>query len=210
MEVARQIAIYIVETTKKIIETLLSDIEDKISFRKMFPKIDLKFDEKKEERNLSLDLFDKSDEYYEYLVKYFNFHLDVFFEKEQKSDIKIQFDSSSFATIYFSILTNFLLDFLTTNKESYKEDIIKFDITTLCQIFSLKKDKLIYSHSFFYISVKELDENYYNAKKLCSLTKNIFVQKMYTYYKNDAIKKINKMKSHLYDYIRRGLYDFKE
>ena len=88
MEVARQIAIYIVETTKKIIETLLSDIEDKISFRKMFPKIDLKFDEKKEERNLSLDLFDKSDEYYEYLVEYFNFHLEEFFEKNQKNEKK--------------------------------------------------------------------------------------------------------------------------
>ena len=33
---------------------------------------------------------------------------------------------------------------------------------------------------------------------------------MDTYYKNDAIQKTNKMKSHLYDYIRRGLYDFKE
>ena len=75
MEVTRQIAIYIVETTKKIIETLLIDIEDKVSFRNMFPKIDLRFGEKKEERNFNLDLFDQVDEYYEDLVKYFNFHL---------------------------------------------------------------------------------------------------------------------------------------
>ena len=40
-------AIYIVKTTKNIIETLLIDIEDKISFRNMFPKIDFKFNEKK-------------------------------------------------------------------------------------------------------------------------------------------------------------------
>ena len=208
MEVTRQIAIYIVETTKKIIETLLIDIEDKVSFRNMFPKIDLRFGEKKEERNFNLDLFDQVDEYYEDLVKYFNFHLYQFFEKKEKSDIKIQFDSSSFATIYFSILTDLLLDILKTHKESYKEDIIKCDITTLCQIFALKNEKLNYSHSFFYICVKELDEKYYSGKKLCNLPKNIFVEKMDEYYKNEAIKKINQMKSRLYDYIRKGIYDF--
>ena len=208
MEVTRQIAIYIVETTKKIIETLLIDIEDKVSFRNMFPKIDLRFGEKKEERNFNLDLFDQVDEYYEDLVKYFNFHLYQFFEKKEKSDIKIQFDSSSFATIYFSILTDLLLDILKTHKESYKEDIIKCDITTLCQIFALKNEKLNYSHSFFYICVKELDEKYYSGKKLCNLPKNIFVKKMDEYYKNEAIKKINQMKSRLYDYIRKGIYDF--
>ena len=50
---------------------LLIDIEDKVSFRNMFPKIDLRFGEKKEERNFNLDLFDQVDEYYEDLVKYF-------------------------------------------------------------------------------------------------------------------------------------------
>ena len=53
MEVTRQIAIYIVETTKKIIETLLIDIEDKVSFRNMFPKIDLRFGEKKKKEILT-------------------------------------------------------------------------------------------------------------------------------------------------------------
>ena len=208
MEDARQMAIYIVKTTKNIIETLLIDIEDKISFRNMFQKIDFKFNEKKEERNFSLYLFDNSDEYFKDLVKYFNFHLNQFFEIKEKDSIKIQFDSSSFATIYFSILTDFLLDILKTNKESYKDDIIKCDITTLCQIFAMKNETLNYSHSFFYICVKELDEKYYKGKKLCSLKKNNFVQKMDEYYKDDANKKINKMKSGLYDYIRKGIYYF--
>ena len=178
MEVTRQIAIYIVETTKKIIETLLMDIEDKVSFRNMFPKIDLRFGEKKEERNFNLDLFDQVDEYYEDLVKYFNFHLYQFFEKKEKSDIKIQFDSSSFATIYFSILTDLLLDILKTHKESYKEDIIKCDITTLCQIFALKNEKLNYSHSFFYICVKELVKSFAICQKIFLSKKWMNITKM--------------------------------
>ena len=208
MEDAREIAIYIVETTKNIIETLLIDTEDKVSFRSMFPKIDFKFNGQKEERDFSLDLFDKSDEYYRDLVKYFNFHLAQFFYKKKKNKIKNKFDSSSFATIYFSILTDFLLDILKTNNESYKDDIIKCDITTLCQIFALKNEKLNYSHSFFYISVKELDEKYYEGKKLSSSGKNNFVKIMDTYYKNIALKKINKMKKGLYDYIKNGIFEF--
>lgn len=208
MEDAKEIAIYIVETTKNIIETLLIDIEDNFSFRDMFPKIDFKFNKQKEERDFSLDLFDKNDEYYRDLVKYFNYHLDGFFYKKDKKMIKNKFNNSSFATIYFSILTDFLLDILKTNKDSYKEDIIKFDITSLCQIFALKNEKLNFSHSFFYISVKELDEKFYFGKKLSTSEKNIFVKKMDIYYKNIALEKINVMKKCLYDYIKNGIYVF--
>lgn len=65
------IARYIVETTKKIIETILSDIENKISFFQMFPKIDFKFNETKREkdyRKFNLELFENSDEIWFYIL----------------------------------------------------------------------------------------------------------------------------------------------
>jgi len=98
------IARYIIETTKKIIETILSDIENKISFYQMFPKMDFKFNEVKREkdyRKFNLELFENSDEYYNDLVLYFNFHLECFYLRKDKMSIKTQFDKSSFSTIYF-------------------------------------------------------------------------------------------------------------
>jgi len=201
------IARYIVETTKKIIETILSDIENKISFFQMFPKIDFKFNETKREkdyRKFNLELFENSDEYYKDLVLYFNYHLECFYFK---MSIKTHFDQSSFATIYFSVLTDLLLDVLKI-EDAYKEDIIKCDITTLCQIFAQKNERLNYSHSFFYICANELDEKYYGGKKNYTLKKNKFIKQMDEYYKNDALKKLNAMKSNLYEYIQEGFYDF--
>jgi len=90
-------------------------------------------------------------------------------------------------------LTDLLLDVLKI-EDAYKEDIIKYDITTLCQIFARKNERLNYSHSFFYICANELDEKYYGGKKNYTLKKNNFIKQMDEFYKNDAIKKLNVMK----------------
>ena len=147
MEEIREKVIYLVETTKKIVETIMSDISNEKKFEDLFQKEVLKFEVlNKQYRNYNLDLFDNAKDYYDDLVGYFNFHVKAFYENEKTNIIKIE---SSFATIYFSILTDLLLDILKKDKESYLEDIIKFDVTIICEIIAGKDKRLINSNSFF-------------------------------------------------------------
>ena len=53
------------------------------------------------------------------------------------------------------------MNILKNKKEAYLDDIIKFDITILCEIFSGKDKKFIYSDTFFLICFNELKEKYY-------------------------------------------------
>lgn len=202
----RKKAIDIVKTSKNIVETLVSDIEEKKSFEELFPENKPNFDIIEEKyRKFNLDLFDNTDEYYKDLYEYFSSHINTLFQSRRKDIIK--FDSS-FATIYFSLLTDFLLDILEKDKQAYLDDIIKFDITAICEIFSEKNERLIYSDSFFLVCINELKEKYSNYLNNNSFNKNNFIIKMDKYYKEKAEKKLNNVKSMLYMYIQQGFYSY--
>lgn len=66
MDEIRKKITYIIKTTKKVVETVFSDYEEKQSFKELFPKEELpKINEKgKEYRNYSLDLFVNASQYY--------------------------------------------------------------------------------------------------------------------------------------------------
>ena len=203
MQDIRNTLIFIVKTAKKIVETISVDFDQKKSFNELFKKEDFIINEKgKGYRKYCIDIFDNVSEYYKDLISYFDFYTSNFFAKEQKDLIKF---NSAFSTIYFSLLTDLLLNILENNKEAYLDDIIKFDITIICEIFAEKYEKMIYSDTFFMICYNELKEKYY---KNASFEKNDFVKKMDVYYKDEALKKLNKIKSQLHSYIHRGLYTY--
>ena len=143
MEEIRNKLIFIVKTAKKIVETISVDFDQKKSFNELFKKEDFIINEKgKGYRKYYIDIFDNVSEYYTDLISYFDFYTSNFFAKEQKDLIKF---NSAFSTIYFSLLTDLLLNILENNKEAYLDDIIKFDITIICEIFAEKYEKMIYS-----------------------------------------------------------------
>lgn len=202
----RKKVIDIVKISKNIVETLVSDIEEKNSFEELFPENKPNFEIIEEKyRKFNLDLFDNTDGYYKDLYEYFSSHINTLFQSRRKDIIK--FDSS-FATINFSLLTDFLLDILEKDKHAYLDDIIKFDITAICEIFSEKNERLIYSDSFFLVCINELKEKYINYLNKNSFKKNNFIIKMDNYYKEKAEKKLNKVKSKLYMYIQQGFYSY--
>ena len=206
MEEIIEKVILIINTAKKIIEDIVGDISKSKQFKDLIKKEDFKFDKiGNKYRKFNLDLFDKEQKYYEDLYDYFIFHLNKFLENEKREIFK--FDSS-FTTIYFSILTDLLLEIIENNAKALLDDIIKFDITIICEIFAEKNKRLIYSHSFFLICVNELKEQYNKYIKINHLNKNDFIIKMDKYYKEKAEQKLNKVKGDLYTYIHRGFYDY--
>ena len=108
MEDCQEIAIYIVQSTKAIVETVKNDIKNEKTLEELFPNFDYRLEkiEKKDFRNFNLDLFDNTQKYYEDLFQYFSFHLSRFFSRKKIFLIKFQ---SSFAIIYFSFLTDLLI-----------------------------------------------------------------------------------------------------
>ena len=130
-----EMAIYIVNITKRVIEAFLSNNKDKKSFKEILPEIKIEYKNlNKKHRQFNLDLFDNANKFYEDLVGYFNYNLQNFLDYEDK--YIFNFSESSFATINFSILTDLLLQILGNDKKAYLDDIVKFDITVLCEIFA--------------------------------------------------------------------------
>lgn len=194
------IAINIVKTVKTIVETVLDDIEKKKSFKELFPIIDIeKYKNQIEERSFNLDLFDKPDEFYNDLNKYLNYYLEEFFTNKNRNIIKLE---SSFAIINFSALTELLLQILENDKNSYKEDIIKFDIACLCEIIANKNQRLNNSDTFFLNCLNELKKKYNN---ILPKTNN-FITKMEEYFMAKAKQILNEVKDNLYDYISQSFH----
>ena len=192
-------AIYIIETAKKIVETLESDIEEEKTFDELLSEENFNIGEiQKKNRTFNLNLFDNHYEYYMDLYYYFNYHISLFFESKSRTLIK--FKSSPFATINFSLLTDLLLEIIEQDSEALLQDIIKFDITAIVELFAEKNERLIYSDSFLLMSVNELVEKYNKI----SLKKNDFIKKMDEYYKIKASKTLNKVKSNLYNFLNVG------
>ena len=61
---------------------------------------------------------------------------------------------------YLSILLDILLDILEKEPLAHKDNIIKFDISIICELFHEKNEILYSSNSFFYSCVNELLEKY--------------------------------------------------
>ena len=211
MEDCQEIAVYIVQTIKTIGETVMSDIKNEKTFKELFPNFDNSFEMKKQKefRDFSLSLFDNNQEYYEDLIQYFRFNLSRFYSR--KKNVLFKFESS-FATIYFSLLTDLLLYILRKKKEAYMDDIIKCDITALTEIMADKSNKskrLIFSDTFFLNCVNELIDKYDIKENYDYILKqNDFVKKMDVYYKEQATKKLNLIKSNLPLYIQCGFDDY--
>lgn len=197
----QETAIKIVKTIKTIVETVLEDIENKKSFNELFPYcFPFLGGGSKENRELNLELFDNSTEYYKDLLKYFNYYLRSFYITQKKNIVLFK---STFAITNFSSLTDLLLEILKNNEQSYKDDIIKFDITILCGIFAEKNRRLIDSDSFFLICVNELKRRFNK-----SIETNDFIKKLDNHYKLKASKILQKVKGNLYNYIKRGFYEY--
>ena len=192
---------YIVETSKKIVETLLSDIEEKKSFDDLLPEKDFKLIEtQNKNRKFNLNLFDNYYEYYMDLYNYFNFYIYLFFLRKSRNLKK--FKSSSFATINFSLLTDLLLKILEQDKEALLQDVIKFDITAIVEIFAEKNKRLIFSDSFLLMCVNELVEKFNKI----SINENDFINKMDEYYKKKASEILCKVKLNLYNYLNVSFF----
>ena len=67
---------------------------------------------------------------------------------------------SNLSIYYLSILLDILLDILEKEPLAHKDNIIKFDISIICELFHEKNEILYSSNSFFYSCVNELLEKY--------------------------------------------------
>ena len=200
---ASKIAIEIVKSIKTIIETILEEgVEHKKSFKDLFPGININiYKINKAQRDFSLDLFDSSQLFYEDLLKYLNYHLSIFLEDELDYTIKFK---SNFAIINFSVLTDLLLNILEEKSISHSDDIIKFNISILCEIFTKKNERLWNSHSYFGICINELKSNY----EIDIPEKNDFIQKMNYYFTKNANNTFLEVKNNLHKYICYGFNNF--
>ena len=204
---ANEVAIFLVKSLKLTFEKYFSDCEtDKknISLDYIFNSTDVKKVWKKE-RLFKLDLLDDSLNFYKDLIRYFlksliymdDINMSSMFEIPRiKEKIK-----SKFTIYYLSILLDLLLKILNDNKDAYNDNIIKFDIAQICELFRDKNLRIISSHSFFYCCVKELCKKY----KIEIPMKNDFRINNFKIYSDKAKEILGKEKNNLVTYIKGNL-----
>jgi hypothetical protein len=143
-------------------------------------------------KKFSLDLWESNKDFYENLFKYY-FKKILNVDKPKINNLP----KSSFAINGLLKLLNYLLTILENKKEAYMNEKIKFIINILCEILTGKSKTIINNGVFYEGSILELKTIYkdiqYNEYELIEKT-NIF-------YKDKALKKIEKVKNDLFDYI---------
>ena len=146
-------------------------------------------------KNFSLELWESNKDFYVNLFEYSNFYLKKLlnFEKPKLNYLP----KSSFAINGLLNLLNFILNILQNYKEAYKNDKIKFLINILCEILTGKSKKIINNVIFYQASIFELKNEFkelnYNEHKIIKKINEIFKEK--------ALKKIERVKNDLFDYI---------
>ena len=203
---ANGLAIYIIKSSKILFEKYFSEKAEEEN-EKLFEGFkERQFSKQKEFRDFNLDLFDEPLKYYNDLKNYLDFQLEYLCYpnnnryQEVRSLIK-----SNVSLYYFSILLDLLLDILEKNPDAHKDNIIKFDITMICELFHEKNKRLFSSHSFFYCCVNELKEKY----EIDNLPdKNTFRKNYFTICKNKASTTLEKVKKNLDKYIKSNLDNY--
>ena len=203
---ANDIAIYIVKTSKIFFEKYFSETPD-VENEKLFKALKQKnFVNGKEFRDFNLDLFDEPLKYYNDLKNYFNFKFEYYCNPSNNKYNKIRsLIKSNISVYYLSILLDLLLEILEKNPNAHKDNIIKFDITMICELFRQKNERLFSSNSYFYCCVNELMEKY----KIDNLPgKNTFRNNYFEICKNKASKTLEEVKKNLNEYIKENLDNY--
>jgi hypothetical protein len=105
--------------------------------------------------------------------------------------------TNSFAIINFSILTDLLIDIMSTIDQAYKDDIIKSDISILVDIISSKSKRFTNSSTLFLCFINELKKKYNKETK-----DNNFVININQYFKKKAEEKLQNIKLKIVDHIK--------
>lgn len=166
----------------------LSNEEKQIKYDEIFNSI--KNEDIISDKDYSIELWDLNEEYYKNLKKYlYDKIINAYALEGENLGPK-----SSFAMKGIFSLINLLKIILEKNKNAYKNDRIKFDISVLVELIS-GKDETILNNKYFYIqSIEELQNEFnliYDEKK----DKDII--KLNKIIEEKALQKLNTTKNSL-------------
>ena len=190
------IAIGIVQDVKILVENIfLKDINEAFQYLAEYYK-DYRLSCK--EKSYGLDLFDNPSLFYKQLQSYSHTHIRLLIDDKQSlKELKNNFNNS-FLLTNFSILTDLLLEILKTEKNAYKENIIKSDISILIETITSKATRITNSNTLFYCFINELKEKF-NIKK--EIVNSEFIKKMNESFKVKANEKLLTIKSEIFEHI---------
>ena len=190
------IAIGIVQDVKILVENIfLKDIDEAFQYLSEYYKDYLL---SCKEKSYGLDLFDNPNLFYKQLQSYSHTHIRLLIDDKQSlKELKNNFNNS-FLLTNFSILTDLLLEILKSEKNAYKENIIKSDISILIETITSKATRITNSNTLFYCFINELKEKF-NIKK--EIVNSEFIKKMNESFKVKANEKLLTIKSEIFEHI---------
>lgn len=190
------IAIGIVQDVKILVENIfLKDIDEAFQYLAEYYK-DYRLSCK--EKSYGLNLFDNPSLFYKQLQSYSHTHIRLLIDDKQSlKELKNNFNNS-FLLTNFSILTDLLLEILKSEKNAYKENIIKSDISILIETITSKATRITNSNTLFYCFINELKEKF-NIKK--EIANSEFIKKMNESFKVKANEKLLTIKSEIFEHI---------
>lgn len=190
------IAIGIVQDVKILVENIfLKDIDEAFQYLSEYYKDYLL---SCKEKSYGLDLFDNPSLFYKQLQSYSHTHIRLLIDDKQSlKELKNNFNNS-FLLTNFSILTDLLLEILKSEKNAYKENIIKSDISILIETITSKATRITNSNTLFYCFINELKEKF-NIKK--EIVNSEFIKKMNESFKVKANEKLLTIKSEIFEHI---------
>ena len=190
------IAIGIVQDVKILVENIfLKDIDEAFQYLSEYYKDYLL---SCKEKSYGLDLFDNPRLFYKQLQSYSHTHIRLLIDDKQSlKELKNNFNNS-FLLTNFSILTDLLLEILKSEKNAYKENIIKSDISILIETITSKATRITNSNTLFYCFINELKEKF-NIKK--EIVNSEFIKKMNESFKVKANEKLLTIKSEIFEHI---------
>ena len=190
------IAIGIVQDVKILVENIfLKDIDEAFQYLSEYYKDYLL---SCKEKSYGLDLFDNPNLFYKQLQSYCHTHIRLLIDDKQSlKELKNNFNNS-FLLTNFSILTDLLLEILKSEKNAYKENIIKSDISILIETITSKATRITNSNTLFYCFINELKEKF-NIKK--EIVNSEFIKKMNESFKVKANEKLLTIKSEIFEHI---------
>ena len=203
-EIANDLAIYIVKALKYLFEECFCENENEKDMKEQFDKENI-LGKAKDYRNYSLTLFDESFNYYTDLRDYLANSLKIIISSNELSKNNIKnLMKSNFSIYYLSLLLDLLLDILQKEPLAHQDNIIKFDISVICELFHEKNERLCSSHSFFYSCVNELKEKY----KVELPGNNEFRKAFFEKCKEKARETFKKVKKNFFEDIKYNLNEY--
>lgn len=190
------IAIGIVQDVKILVENIfLKDIDEAFQYLAEYYK-DYRLSCK--EKSYGLNLFDNPSLFYKQLQSYSHTHIRLLIDDKQSlKELKNNFNNS-FLLTNFSILTDLLLEILKSEKNAYKENIIKSDISILIETITSKATRITNSNTLFYCFINELKEKFKIKKEIVN---SEFIKKMNESFKVKANEKLLTIKSEIFEHI---------